>query len=470
VAAKKLDSSLVRWACVLAPGLLIYFFPFGELSDSQRHLLAFFAATILALMLRPAAMGVTVMVSMTLIALTGTLSLPQALSGFASPTVWLIFTAFLFAQAVTDTRLGLRVAYMLIAAMGRTPLLLGYSFAISNLVLSPFVPSDTARGGIVAPVLRNVAEVLGSEPGPTAGRIGAYLTAVGFHTNYLASVMLLTAMAGNPLIAKFAYDIAGVEMTWARWAMATSLPGLCAFALIPWLLHNLLPPQIQETAHARVFAREKLRVLGPLSRSEGNLLFVLIGVLAAWITSPWHGANNTVVAMGGVCAILLLRVVSWEDLLGNKRAWEVLVWFAPLLMMADELSRQGVIAAIFEGGFQRLQGWPWPFALAVLALVYFFSHYGFASLTAQISALYPGFLGAALAVGISPPLAAWTFAMLSNLNAGLTHYSTGSAPVYFASGYIPQSAWWNLGFVIAVVNLALWMGIGPIWWSFIGLW
>jgi DASS family divalent anion:Na+ symporter len=60
--------------------------------------------------------------------------------------------------------------------------------------------------------------------------------------------------------------------------------------------------------------------------------------------------------------------------------------------------------------------------------------------------------------------------MLSNLNAGLTHYSTGSAPVYFASGYISQTAWWNLGFVIAVVNLALWMGIGPIWWSLIGLW
>jgi DASS family divalent anion:Na+ symporter len=282
--------------------------------------------------------------------------------------------------------------------------------------------------------------------------------------------MLLTAMAGNPLIAKFAYDIAGVEMTWARWALATSLPGLCAFALIPWLLHHLLPPQIQETAHARTFAREKLHALGPLTRSEGTLLLVLLVVLAAWLTSPWHGANATVVAMAGVCALLLLRVLAWEDLLGNRRAWEVLIWFAPLLMMADELSRQGVINAIFESGFRNLQGWPWPFALAVLALVYFYAHYGFASLTAQISALYPGFLAAALAVGIAPPLAAWTFAMLSNLNAGLTHYSTGSAPVYFASGYIPQNAWWNLGFVISVVNLALWMGIGPIWWSLIGLW
>lgn len=105
-------------------------------------------------------------------------------------------------------------------------------------------------------------------------------------------------------------------------------------------------------------------------------------------------------------------------------------------MMADELSRQGVIRAIFDSGFSHLEGLPWAFSLAALALCYFYAHYGFASLTAHISALYPGFLGAALAVGIPAPLAAWTLAFLSNLNAGLTHYGTGSAPVYFAGSYI----------------------------------
>lgn len=467
MAASRPTPAVLRWAIILLPGIVLYFTPVAELAPDQRQLLAIFVSTILALVVRPAPMGVVVLIAMTLIALTGTLPLSQALSGFSSPTVWLIFSAFLFAQAVTQTRLGLRIAYFFISRLGSTALSLGYAAAASNLVLSPFVPSDTARGGIVAPILRNVAQVLGSEPGPTSRRIGAYLTLVGFHTNYLASVLFLTSMVGNPLIAKFALDIAGVELTWMKWALATCVPGLVSFAVIPWILYNLTPPQLRETRHAQAFARSKLDDLGPLTRQEITLLVILFLVILGWITSPWHGVGNTVVALTGISALLLTQVLKWDELLGNRRAWEVLVWFAPLLMMADEMSRQGTFKALFDDAFGHLAGWPWPFAMAVLALLYFYAHYGFASLTAQISALYPAFLGAAVVLGVPPALAAWTLAVLSNLNAGLTHYSTGCAPVYFAGAYVSQNTWWSIGFIISVVNLAIWMGIGPLWWNLV---
>ena len=329
-------STRFRWACVLVPGLLLYFIPLGTLTPNQQHLLAIFCSSILALVVRPAPMGVTLFLAVTLIALTGTLPIGRALSGFGSPIVWLIFSAFLFAQAVTETHLGIRIAYFFISRLAHNSLTLGYAVAVSNLVLAPVVPSDTARGGIVAPILRNVAEVLGSAPGPTSVRIGSYLTLVGFHTNYLASVMFLTSMAGNPLIAKFASDIANVELTWARWALAACLPGLCSFALIPWLLYNLNPPQLRETAHAQAFANGKLAALGPMTRQERTLLVILAAVIIGWMTSPWHGLGNTAMAMAGVCAILLSGVLTWENILSNAKAWEVIIWFAPLLMMADE--------------------------------------------------------------------------------------------------------------------------------------
>lgn len=464
------DSKVWRWACVLIPGFLIYFTPLGDFTPTQRHLLAFFVATIIALATRPAPMGVVVFLSMTLIALTGTLPLDRALSGFSSTTVWLIFSAFLFAQAVSHTRLGLRIAYFFISRLAKTSLTLGYAVAASNLVLSPFMPSDTARGGIVAPIIRNVAEVLGSKAGATSSRIGSYLTLVGFHTNYLASALFLTSMAGNPLIAKFAYDIAGVEITWAHWALAASVPGLVAFAIIPWILFHLETPALKDTSHAQAFAESKLEALGAISRQESTLLTILLVVILGWIASPWLGFGNTTIAMAGICAILLSGVLSWEDIIGNTKAWEVLIWFAPLLMMADELSQQGVIKAIFDAGFGHMQGWPWAFALAALILCYVYVHYGFASLTAHISALYPGFLGSALVAGVPAPLAALSLAFASTINAGLTHYGTGSAPIYFSSGYVPQNTWWSVGFIISLVNLAIWMGLGTLWWNAVGLW
>jgi DASS family divalent anion:Na+ symporter len=282
--------------------------------------------------------------------------------------------------------------------------------------------------------------------------------------------MFLTSMAGNPLIAKFASEIAHVEITWLHWAAASFVPGVLTLLFLPWFLHYLQPPQRSDTSHAQAFARARLAEMGPASRSEKLLFLTLLLVIAGWITSPWHGTSNTVVALTGVCALLLTRVLDWDDILGNRRAWEVLIWFATLLMMADQLSRQGVMQIVFEPMFAAVHGWPWAFTLAAVVIVYFYAHYGFASLTAQISALFPIFLAAAISLGSPAPLAVWALAFCSNLNAGLTHFGTGSAPVYFTEGYVPQRTWWLVGLILSGVNLALWIGIGSMWWSLIGLW
>jgi DASS family divalent anion:Na+ symporter len=456
---------------VLVVGFGLYFFPVPPFTESQRHLLAVFAATIAALIFRPVAMGVSVLLATTVLLLTRTLPTDTVLAGFGNATAWLVFCAFLFARAVTNSQLGERIAYVFISRFGRTSLTLGYSIAISNLVLAAIVPSDTARGGgVMAPLVRSLARVLDSEPGESAHRIGAYLTLVGFHTTYAASAMFLTGMVANPLIANFAHSIAHVDLTWGRWLLAALLPGLCTFAIMPWLLHHLSPPDLQDTEHARAYARAKLQAMGPLSRGERRLLLILLLVVASWITTPWHGLGNTAVALGGVCAVLLTGVVTWDELIGDKQAWDALIWFAPLLMMAGQLHEQGVIMQISQQVFTLLHGWPWALALAALAAAYLYAHYTFASMTAHVSALYPGFLSAALASGVPAALAVWPLAFLSNLNAGLTHYGTGSAPVYFGAGYVPQNTWWAVGFVISVFNLALWLGLGLVWWRFLGFW
>jgi DASS family divalent anion:Na+ symporter len=214
-----------------------------ELNPQQDRLLAVFLATIIALVAHPVRMGVSVIVAMTLLALSGTLTPAKTLSGFGNVTVWLIFTAFLFSRAFTATGFGIRVGYLFIRKFGRTPLTVGFSIAMADLVLAPFIPSDTARGGgIVFPITRSVAAVFGSEPGATARRIGSYLVLVSFHTTYTASAMFLTGMAANPLIADFAHKLGGVELTWLRWVSGSIVPGALAVALIPWVLLKLTRP------------------------------------------------------------------------------------------------------------------------------------------------------------------------------------------------------------------------------------
>ena len=416
-------------------------------------------------------MGASILTAMTALVLTGTLPAAEVLAGFADPTVWLIFTAFLFSRAVTDTRLGARVAYLFIRRFGRSALTLGYSLAFSDLVLAPFVPSDTARGGgIISPITRSVAGALGCEPGTNSGRTGGFLVLVAFHTTYVASAMFLTGMASNPLMADFGLKIAHVEMNWIRWFWGAIVPGSVSILLVPLLLYRIYHPAITDTGAARDHARRELEHMGPLSQRERRLGVIMVLVMCGWITSPWHHIPNAFVALAGVSAILIARVLNWSDLLGESKAWDALVWFAPLIMMAGELNKRGVIQTLSQSMFQFSRLLPWFWALIFLVAAYLYVHYGFASMTAQITALYPAFLFAALASGAPPLLAALMLAYFSNLNAGLTHYGTGSAPVYFGLGYVSQADWWKVGFLISILILIIWVGIGMLWWKAIGYW
>jgi DASS family divalent anion:Na+ symporter len=210
--------------------------------------------------------------------------------------------------------------------------------------------------------------------------------------------------------------------------------------------------------------------MGPMSRKEIGLVAILIAVMAGWIASPWHGIPNAFVALAGISAQLVFGILRWDHLLTETKAWDALMWFAPLLMMSDELGSSGVVKLVSAALFGRLKGWPWPWGLAALVLVYIYVHYAFASMTAHVTALYPAFFAAALAIGAPPLLAALPLAFFSNLNAGITHYGTGSAPVFFGAGYVGPGAWWKLGFLISLVNIVIWLGAGSLWWKAIGLW
>lgn len=416
-------------------------------------------------------MGMSVLLAMTLLAVTGTVPANRVLLGFSNQTVWLIFSAYLFARAISTTGLGMRVAYTLIRRFATTALRLGYAVVTAGMLVAPFVPSDTARGGgVVFPVTRSLAQAFGSEPGPTARNIGSYLMLVGFHGNYLASAVFLTSMVANPLIAQFVKKIGNVDITWLGWLAGSCVPALFSLAAVPYFIHRWHPPEVKDTAAARSLAGDCLRQMGPMSAREKGLVVILFTVMLGWVLSPWHGIANAYVALAGVCAQMISGLLHWDELLGETKAWDVMLWFAPLIMMADELNSGGVVRVMSETLFQQLHGLPWAVALGVLVLVYFYIHYAFASLTAHVTAFYPAFFAAALATGAPPLLAALPLAYFSNLNAGITHYGTGSAPVFFGAGYVDEREWWRVGFLVSLVNVAIWLGIGGVWWKLIGFW
>ena len=460
-----------RWIVPLAVAAAIWLLPHGGFDARSWGVLCLFAATICGLITRPIAAGALILVGIAAGALLRLFSIQEGLSGYANVTVWLIFAAFLFARGLIVTRLGERIAYRIVARVGTSPLRLGYSIVLADLVMAPMTASNTARaGGILFPVTLNVARVFGSEPGPTASRIGSFLLLALYHGDLVVSAMFLTACAPNPLVADFVRQGSTVRLTWTTWAIGASVPGLVALAVIPYLIYRLAPPIDTDTAAARALASARLAEMGPLTARERGMLTVFSLVLTLWIAGDWLALPPTTAALAGVALLLLARVLDWRDIVEEKSGWDVFIWFGGLMMLAGQLEKAGFPQVFAQTLAGAVQGWPWWWALVLMLVVYLYAHYAFASLVAHVTAMFPAFFATAIALGSPPLVAAIAFAVMSNVNAALTHYGTGPAPIVFGAGYVSQPEWWRIGFLVSIAHLAIWLPVGFVWWKFLGLW
>lgn len=466
----------VNWKSLLlcvALGVVLWFIPAPSgLETDAWHLFSIFVATIVALVIKPVPMGSTAILALTLIVLTDILTLEQSLSGFQNTTIWLIVIAFFISRGFIKTGLGTRISYIFVRLFGKKTLGLSYSMLLSDLILAPAMPSNTARaGGIIFPIIRSLSETYGSRVGDgTERRVGAFLVKVSFQGDMITSAMFVTAMAANPLAVQITQEITGETITWGGWALAALVPGLISLALIPFVIYKLYPPELKETPEASSIATEKLQEMGPLKKEERYMIGVFVLLLVLWIFGGNFGVDATTSAFIGLCVLLLSGVLTWSDIKKEQGAWDTLVWFSVLVMMATYLNELGMIPWFSELMGNAVGQLSWTLTLVILAIVYFYSHYFFASNTAHVSAMYAAFLSVIVASGAPPLLSALILAFFSNLFSCLTHYGAGPAPVFFGSGYVSQQKWWMLGFIISIIHIIVWFGAGGLWWKVLGLW
>jgi len=412
-----------------------------------------------------------VLLAVTLASIWGGLTIQQALSGYGDPTVWLVMAAFFISRALIKTGLARRIALVFVRLIGNSSLGVCYALSLSDMVLATIIPSNAARsGGVILPILRSIAELYGSLPGATAGRLGSFLMTGVYQGICITAAMFFTGQASNPLAAQIATQQFGYPVTWMGWFLAGIVPGLCSLALVPMVVYRLNPPEIKRTPEATAFASGELKAMGPMRLGEQIVLAVFLVVCGLWITSPWHGLEIAVSALLGSSALLVAGVLTWEDVKNEKAAWDIFIWYGGLLMLGKALNDTGVTTLFARAVGSAFGGTGWPMLLAIALVIYFYAHYGFASITAHILAMYPPFLAVLAAKGAPLGLIVFAFACFTNLAAGLTNYGTTPSPMFFAHDYVSLRRWWKVGAGASLVNIAIWSTIGFGWWKVMGIW
>ena len=433
------------------------------------QLFGIYLATIVGLVLKPFPVPITVLlgVATSSILLSNT---KDVLAGYSNTALWLIFAAFALSVAFGKTGLGHRIAYHLVRLFGSTTLRLGYVTAFLDLILSPATPSNTARAaGIVYPINLSIAEAVGSYPGETAKKAGAYLLQNGYFATKVTSFIFATAMAPNYLALDFITKLTGVSLNWAQWAAAMFVPGFIMLMLIPLIGYMYERPSVKDIDNKKI-AADGLAELGPMKASEKGLIVIALLAITGWILPTFDiKIDATAVAIVAMIATFVCGIISWDDLLKTKAAWNTLIWFGGILGLSSALTKGKFFEWLAKYLEAHMNFGLDPFMMLILiSIISVVVRYFFASGTAYISAMLPVFLIVGINAGIDPTLLAFIMIGTNAYGGSVTHYGAAPGPIIFSAGYNNVKDWWTVGLISAVVCLVLNYVIGIPWWKITG--
>ncbi|GGD31417.1 ABC transporter permease [Malaciobacter pacificus] len=465
-------SNTMKFAIPILVAIIVALIPTPEgLAVNAQYFFAIFLGVIVALILEPippALIGLTGVAFSAAFGLVGDNAKDAAkwaLSGFSNGVIWLIFAAFMFALGYKKSGLGKRIALILVKKLGKTTLGLGYAVAFADGVLAPFMPSNTARSaGTIFPIAINIPQMFNSTPENEPRKIGSYISWVAIAATTVTSSMFLTALAPNLLAVSLVEKNIHIPIDWGTWFSTLAIIMIPLFLLVPILTYIVYPPEQKTSPEAPAWAAAELEKMGSITRKEILMLGLGLLALVLWIFGKQIGIDSTVAAIFVLCLLVLTNVITWEDVITNKGAINVFIWFATLVAMAAGLNKVGYLKWASGLISSFLVGMDPTMIALVLVVLFFLFHYLFASVTAHVVALLPLFLGIAanlLPADMLQPLAILLVGSLGLMGI-ITPYATGPSPIWYGAGYISQAKWWFLGLIFGAIFLAALVVLGLI--------
>ena len=446
----------------------IWFFPVpAGLTAPAWHLFAVFAAAIASVLIGAFPLLTASMLAVGAVVMTGTITPEQAYSGFANSSVLLVVIAFIVAQAVVKSGLGRRISLFMVSRFGHSSLGLAYSIVFTDAAIAPAFPSNTARGGVLFPIVLSVAQGAGSKPEDEEGRrLGGYLMFCSMAGLAVSSALWMTATSANPIAVQIAQQ-SGLEIDFATWILASSVPSLIAIGLLPLIVAKLFPPGVGKTPEAPVAARKELATMGGMARDEWITAIVFALMVFGWVFGAQLKLNTTSVAFMGFGVLLFLGVITVDDITKQGDTLVTFFWLAVLFAMSAQLNELGFMGYVGERLAAGLGGLSWPTLYATLVTLYVLIHYMFVSQSSQVLALFGVFLDVGTKGGVPLPLMAFGLLFASSYFSVITPQGGSQNIIFAASGYLTQRELYKLGALVTLAFLVIYLVIGSPWVYFV---
>lgn len=342
---KQQRNRLIAAAVLTVLCALLVLVPFTGLEAQGKGVLIVFVWAILMWIVRPIPEYLIGVLAAAILAIFFGMK-TNVVSGFSSSGWWLCLWAGFIGSAIKFSGLGERVAYWILVKMGKTELMANYATSFANTVLSLMIPSNTARGAVMSPICDNICEGMGYKRGEHKGDAAIMLS--NLFTNTTNTWLFYTAVGANAIGMALVTEVTGQEISWTGWLQATFIPAGITLLLIPILCHLLFGSKKGEKREIDItFAKEKLREMGPMSKSEKKAGLYFLLTLIAFCTNKWHHVAPDYIVFVTIFLMLCpgIGVCTFKDLNGTF-AWPAFLQLGFAMSLATCVNK--------TGGFQWL--------------------------------------------------------------------------------------------------------------------
>ena len=401
----------------------------------------------------PVPWGVTSFLPFVLLPIGAEMRLTEVAATYGHVIVPYLIGVMLFGHAFQKHGLARRIALAALCVPGVARSGSGLIFAI--LVVSAAMStvfSDLAVIVMMTPIVLSLTRYVA----PGAKRMSAAASLAVLYGAAAGALATPTGIVFNALTLSLLDQLTGYSVSFAQWVSTGVILAVAHFPVCYLILKVMLPPEVQAipNAHAR-FLKEREQ-LGPMSRGERNVLFVLILMLALWTLPTVAEIEFLEIWYVPPVAMVLLFVLPVDVKRGEMTletrdfqqgvGWNVLFLVLGGMALADVLATLGAIDWLAGRltGHVTAGALPWVAGLATPLLTQLAS--GAATSIMVSTILFP----IADALGYNPTILARIIA--GTAQAVAFPWSSPAAAATFAFGAVGFGTMFRIGLVATILT------------------
>lgn len=431
--------------------LCVDWLPLPGLEPLGQRTLAFFVFIFLLYLTEALPLTVSSLLVVPLASLLRLAPLKELVAPFGSPVIFLLLGGFFLAQAMLESGLAKRLAFLVLLHMGSSTHRLILSIVFTNILLAFLIPSTTARVSILLPPCLSILELYKESPN---SRFAANLLLTLATTCSTISAGILPATITNPVINEYLPQFSLPSYSYLEWLQLGFFPALLLTLCSWFLIQKLYPPETDSLPGGKEFLRQELRTMGPMDVRQKKVLGVFLVTIFFWMTGEWFHLDTTTVCLAGAMLLLLpkVEVLDWRTVISHLN-YNVLFIAGGGLSLGNLLLKNGTAAWLANCIFSQLSLQQLSPVVFLACLLFFcqFLHVFFVGTTVMCTTLLPIILTLSQAAGFPARATAFAACMVISGYPVLLFYCTTSSILVYGTGKVPFSAFPRTGLPISLL-------------------